>query len=180
MRHRSLQGSALLLAALAACTLTCTLGGAVRADDPATTLPTRKAGLWELKTVMDEGRGPFDQTFKMCVDERMEQNTAAASAVDHKTNCTKYEVKSADGMTTAEGDCLYNGRQVVSHTEMKGDFKSAFEIKISSTTSDPTAKEQSVVIKRSITQAGNYLGDSCGDLKPGEAMGPDGNKIAVQ
>ena len=93
-------------------------------------MPARKPGLWELKTVMDEGNGPRDQTLKMCIDERMEQNTVAASLADHKANCAKYDIKVADGVTTAEGDCTYNERQVISHTEMKGDFKSAFEIKI--------------------------------------------------
>jgi hypothetical protein len=144
------------------------------------TLPARKPGLWELKTVMDEGNGPRDQTLKMCIDERMEQNTIAASLADHKSNCAKYDIKVTDGVTTAEGECTYNGRLVISHTEMKGDFKSAFEIKIKSSTSDPEAKERSIVIKRDITQSGSYLGESCGDLKAGEAMGPDGQKIAVQ
>ena len=166
--------------------LALTAGGFLTGSAPAhaldgsASLPTRKAGLWELKTVMDEGNGPRDQTLKMCIDDRMEQNTAAASLADHKANCAKYEIKSGDGATTAEGECTYNGRLVISHTEMKGDFKSAFEIKIKSSTSDPEAKEQSIVIKRDITQSGSYLGESCGDLKPGEAMGSDGHKIAVQ
>jgi hypothetical protein len=172
--RRSLQRTSLLAAALFLCTSVHTV---IAAD---ASLPARKPGLWELKTVMDEGKGPRDQTLKMCIDERMEQNTIAASLADHKSNCAKYEVKAADGVTTAEGECTYNGRQVVSHTEMKGDFKSAFEIKIKSTTSDPEAKEQSIIIKREITQTGSYLGESCGELKAGEAMGPDGNKIAVQ
>ena len=38
---------------------------------------------------------------------------------------------------------------------MSGDFKSAFEIKIQSTTTEPEQKAQSVVIKRTITQLGN-------------------------
>ena len=63
---------------------------------------------------------------------------------------------------------------------MSGDFKTAFEIKIQSTTSDPQKKDQSVVVKRTITQLGKYLGDSCGELKPGEAQAADGTRILVQ
>lgn len=143
------------------------------------TLPARKAGLWELKTTMDEGNGPRDQTLKICIDDRMEANTIAASIQDHKANCTKYEIKSADGVTTADGECTYNNRAVISRTEMSGDFQKSFVVKISSTTSDAT-KQQSIVIKRTITQNGTYLGDSCGDLKGGEAIAPNGEKIAVQ
>ena len=145
----------------------------------AETLPARKAGLWELKTTMDEGNGPRDQALKICIDERMEANTIAASIADHKANCTKYEIKTADGVTTAEGECKYNNRAVISRTDMSGDFKTSFVVKISSTTSDAT-KQQSIVVKRTITQTGSYLGESCGELKGGEAMGPDGVKLAVQ
>ena len=35
-------------------------------------------------------------------------------------------------------------------------------------------------VKRTITQDGKYMGESCGDLKAGEAMGSDGHKILVQ
>jgi hypothetical protein len=150
------------------------------AGDDAITLPERKAGLWELKTMMDEGNGPRDQTMKMCVDERMEKNTVLASISDHKANCSTYNVKVDNGSTTVDADCIYNERQVMSTTTMSGDFKTTFEIKIQSTTSDPEKKDQSVVIKRTITQLGKYLGDTCGDLKPGEAQAVDGTRILVQ
>ena len=150
------------------------------ASDDAITLPERKAGLWELKTMMDEGNGPRDQSMKLCVDERMEKNTVRASITDHKANCSTYNVKVDNGNTTVDSDCLYNERQVMSTTTMSGDFKTAFEIKIQSTTSDPQKKDQSVVVKRTITQLGKYLGDSCGELKPGEAQAADGTRILVQ
>ncbi|MEQ1714734.1 MAG: DUF3617 family protein, partial [Hyphomicrobium sp.] len=145
-------------------------------ENSAAALPTRKAGLWELKTSMDEGSGSRDQTMKMCVDEKMEANTVLASAAEHKSNCEGYKVK-ADGVATVvEADCVFNKRKVVSTTTMTGDFKTAFEVKINSTTSNPEAKDQSVVIKRTISQVGKYLAESCGDLKPGEAEGTDGTR----
>lgn len=153
---------------------------AMAASDDAITLPERKAGLWEMKTTMDEGNGPQDQTMKMCIDERMEKNTVVASISDHKTNCSTYNVKADNGSTTVDADCIYNKRKVLSTTTMSGDFKTAFEIKIQSTTSDPEKKDQSVVVKRTITQLGTYLGDACGDLKPGEAQSADGTRILVQ
>jgi len=150
------------------------------ASDDAVTLPERKAGLWELKTVMDEGNGPRDQTMKLCIDAQMEKNTVRSSVAEHKANCSTYNVKTGNGSTTVDSDCLYNQRQVMSTTTMSGDFQTAFEIKIQSTTSDPEKKNQSVVIKRTITQLGKYLGDACGDLKPGEAQSADGTRILVQ
>jgi hypothetical protein len=52
-------------------------------------------------------------------------------------------------------------------------------VKIESTTSG-MEKSQSIVVKRTITQNGKYLGESCGDLQPGEAKSPDGTKVMVQ
>jgi Protein of unknown function (DUF3617) len=150
------------------------------ADDAIQTLPTRKAGIWELKTTMDEGNGPRDQTIKMCIDAEMEKNTVAASIAEHKSSCETYKIGVSGGTTTVEGDCQFNKRKVVSTTTMTGDFKTTFDIKIESRTSDPKDNTQTIVVKRTITQSGKYLGESCGDLKSGEAEGPDGKKVMVQ
>lgn len=149
-------------------------------EQPAMTLPERKAGLWELKTQMDEGNGPKDQTMKLCIDERMERNTVMGSIADHKANCSAYDIKSSGDSTIVDSDCVYNGRKVMSTTSMSGDFKSNFTITIQSTTTNPKQTEQSVVVKRTITQLGKFVSDSCGDLKPGEAEGTDGSRMLVQ
>ena len=143
-------------------------------------LPQRKAGLWELKTVMDEGdKGPRNESLTMCVEAEMERNTVRASIEEHKSNCTKYSVTREGGMTKVDAACDYNGRHVDSVTEMSGDFQTAMLVKIESTTSG-MEKSQSITVKRTITQNGKYLGESCGDLEPGEAKSPDGTKVMVQ
>lgn len=142
-------------------------------------LPVRKAGRWELKTTMDEGLGPREQTITMCVDAEMERNTAAASAVEHKESCSKYEVSHADGKVVISAVCKMNGRDVESRTAMSGDFQKSFEVKIESTTSGMNGS-QSVSVKRTIDQQGTYVSDQCGDLKAGEAAGANGVKVLVQ
>jgi hypothetical protein len=142
-------------------------------------LPYRKGGQWELKTVMDEGRGPKEQVLTMCVDEEMEKNTALASRTEHKDGCTKYEVVKSGDKYVIDAQCTFNERDVTSHTEMSGDFAKSFEVKIESTTSG-TNGSQAISVKRTITQSGTYQGESCGDLKAGEARGTDGKKVLVQ
>lgn len=39
---------------------------------------------------------------------------------------------------------------------------------------------QTRAAKRTIVQNGKYLGEACGDMKPGEAMTADGTKTTVQ
>jgi len=156
------------------------------------TLPMRKAGLWDLKTTMDQGGGAREQSIKMCIDEAMERQTVLASIEEHKTACSKYKIERNGDTTTVDAECVMNKMAVSSHTQMSGDFKSAFEVSIKSTTAQsgpgpqPQAAaqsqppQQSRVVNRTISQSGRFLDSNCGDLKPGEAMGPDGNKVMVQ
>jgi hypothetical protein len=151
--------------------------GTASADDAR--LPERKAGLWELSTTMDEGLGPKDQTMKLCIDADMERNTVAASIDEHNKQCSKYDVTREGERTIVDMSCQFASRHVVSRTEMSGDFQTAFLVKIESTTSGEQ-NQQTVSVKRTITQTGKYLDDSCGDLVGGEAMGSDGSRILVQ
>ena len=170
MQHLSSRLFAVALIALLAATC-------ANATDP--NLPLRKAGRWEQKTTMDEGGKKHEQALTICIDADMERNTAVASDAEHKKSCSKYEVKKSGATVIVESTCTMNGRDVESHTEMSGDFQNAFEVKINSTTSG-IQDSQSITVKRVIEQQGKYLGESCGDLKAGEAMGSDGNKIMVQ
>lgn len=145
------------------------------------TLPSRKAGMWEIKTSMDEGRGPREQSMKLCIDAEMEANTVKASLAEHKQNCEKYEIKRDGGRTVVNMVCTFNGRHVESLTEMEGDFSKSFNIKISSTTADTReSTQQTITVKRIILQDGTYLGESCGELRGGEALAADGTKVMVQ
>jgi hypothetical protein len=164
-----------VLCAFASCAVVPALGAADDID-----LPARKAGQWELKTVMDEGNGPKEQMLTMCIDADMEKNTVAASKADHKENCSKYEVKKDGDKIVVNATCKFNERNVESATEMSGDFATTFQVKIDSTTSGTDGNNQSISVKRAITQTGKYLGESCGDLKAGEAKGSDGKKVYVQ
>lgn len=153
------------------------LSGAAGADE--TRLPERKAGLWELHTVMDEGLGPKDQTLTLCVDADMERNTVEASNAEHAKQCSKYEITRDGEKTVVDMSCQYASRHVKSRTEMTGDFQSALSVKIESTTSGEH-NGQTVAVKRTITQTGKYLAEACGDLAGGEAMGSDGTRVMVQ
>lgn len=145
------------------------------------TLPERKAGLWELKTSMDEGAGPRENAMKLCIDAQMEATTVKTSLAEHKANCEKYDIVKADAGTTVDMSCKFNNRHVTGKTEMTGDFKTAFKVKIQSTTSDDSANEtRTVTIHRVITQEGAYIGEACGDLAPGQALTADGQKVHVQ
>jgi hypothetical protein len=150
----------------------------VAAED-ALDLPLRKAGQWQLTTAMDEGKGPRQSILTMCIEAEMERKTVLASGAEHRANCSKYEVKKTGETTTVDAECAYDARKVMSHTEMSGDFQTAFKVKIESTTSGE-ARGQPVSVKRTILQEGKYVTQSCGDLQAGEAKDPEGRKVMVQ
>jgi hypothetical protein len=145
-------------------------------------LPLRKAGQWELRTIMDEGAGPRpEHALQLCIDAKMEESTAAASDVEHRTNCKSYTIKTEGSMTVMEADCDFGRQLVQSRTEMSGDFQKEFQIKISSTTTRGGGDNKAVPINRTITQVGRYISEKCQDgLAPGEAIAADGTKMMVQ
>ncbi len=155
------------------------MGSAGGPASSAETLPTRKGGLWEQNTTMDQGEGPREHTMTLCIDESMEKLTVFASIKHHKDNCTKYEIKNSDGTTVVDSDCVLNDRPVTSTTKMTGDFQSGFQIEIETRTT-LSDNGRSRVMTRHISQMGKYLGADCGDLKPGEAKGSNGDRIMVQ
>lgn len=160
--------------------LTATVAYAAATDDSAT-LPERQAGLWQLNTSMDEGRGATEQSMTMCIDVEMERNTVRHSLDHHRKQCATYKISKADGQTTVDADCVFNERHVSSRTVMSGDFKADFSVVIESTTSDSNVSTgQSITVKRTIKQTGKYLGASCGALKPGEAKAEGGDPVYVQ
>lgn len=165
---------------LAAMTLAFLSGPALAAEE-ANQFPLRKAGSWELKTTMDQGKGPQEQpVITMCVETSMEASTAKASMIEHAATCTKYDVK-RDGQTTViDADCTFGIQNTKSRTEMSGDFQAAFTVKIESTTMQQARDGKDVPVNRVINQTGRYLGEACGDLKHGEAMTADGTKLMVQ
>lgn len=146
-------------------------------------LPLRKAGLWDVRTETDEGRGVSKQALTMCIGEQMEQDTVRAGMTDNRSNCSRYEIKKAGDAVTVDAACTYDERQVTNHTELKGDFKTSFLVTVESSTQGKAPRSmggQPVDVQRKIRQEGKYLGESCGELKAGEAKTADGQLVTVQ
>lgn len=143
-------------------------------------LPQRQPGKWKLSTEMDEGRGPIKQSLTMCITAEMEKATADTAASEHKSNCSRYDIKKDGETTIVDAECAYAVDRVTSRTEMSGDFKKAFSVKIVSTTVTQPPAGKPVTRERKITQSGEHLGDDCGDIKPGEAVTEDGSRVMVQ
>ena len=129
---------------------------------------------------MDEGRGPIAQSLMMCITEELERNTVAAASAQHKSGCSRYDITRDGNTTRVNAECAYAVDKVTSSTEMTGDFKTAFSVKIATTTITQPPSGTPIRRERKINQTGEYLGADCGDIKPGEAVSEDGNRVMVQ
>jgi hypothetical protein len=155
----------------------------VNAADEPSEIPLRKAGLWEVQTTTDEGRGTQNQTLTMCIGGEMERSTVLASIRENRSSCSKYEIRKTAEGTTVDAVCVYDERQVTNHNELRGDFTTGFEVKVVSATTGNAPRAQGgmpVNVSRMIVQKGRYLGESCGELHAGEAKTAAGQTVTVQ
>lgn len=170
-----------MMRTLIATTLMSISAGIACATSDAPEIPQRQAGMWQIKTEIDEGKGAVKQALTMCVDAALEKQTAEQSKTEHQSSCSRYDIKRDGDKTVIDAQCAYAVDEVSSRTEISGDFKTAFDVKITSTTLTRVPNRPDPITRtRVITQKGDRLGDSCGDLKPGEAKGEDGRPILVQ
>lgn len=168
------------IALLAAATV---FGTTLATAEESLDLPLRKAGLWEVRTQTDEGKGMRSQDLTMCIGDAMERTAVRTSGAENRANCSKYDVKKTAGGTTVDALCTYDARKVSSRTELHGDFTTVFKVMVDSTTSGNAPRAQGghpVNVHRIILQEGKYLGESCGDLQAGEATTADGGTVTVQ
>lgn len=156
---------------------------AIAAAEDGAALPLRKAGLWDVRTQTNEGNGMKEQRLALCIGEQMERDTVRVSGEQNRINCPKYIVSKTREGTVVDAVCFYDDRKVATHTELTGDFETAFKVKVESSVSGSAPRSQGgapVDVTRTILQDGTYVGADCGRLNAGDALTADGRTVTVQ
>ncbi len=154
---------ALFLALLLGCCLLLPAREA-RADD----LPVRKPGLWEMKIVKTGSVLP-DMTMQHCTDETTDKDMSNTVSPMAKQVCSKQDVqKTATGYAT-DSVCTVAGISVTSHSEILGDFNSAYSVK---TTAHIQRGDKPIDTVTTIEA--KWLGACKPDQKPGDIIMPGG------
>jgi uncharacterized protein DUF3617 len=139
-------------------------------------LPTRKAGLWELKMVMAGGQVPA-VTMQQCTDESTDKQLTAKFSSTPTASCAKHDLQKTATGYVMDTECGVSGTTLTSHSEITGDFNSAYTIKVSSQRSGgPAAVPQST----SMTVDAKWLGACTADQKAGDIIMPGGMKMNVK
>jgi hypothetical protein len=141
----------------------------VRADE----LPIRKAGLWEMK-VMRTGSPMPDMTMQQCTDESTDKEMSTTFAPMSKDICSKKDFQKTATGYVSDSVCGLAGVSIASHSEITGDFNSAYTVRtVSHTASGPAA----VKGDHQTTIEAKWLGACKADQKPGDIVMPGGLKV---
>jgi hypothetical protein len=148
------------------------LSSAASADE----LPTRKAGLWEMKVVKVGGVVP-EMTMQHCTDPTTDKEMNNSVSPIAKQICTKQDVqKTATGYVT-DSVCSVAGVSMTTHADIVGDFNSGYTL-TSTSHSDkgPTGKPLDATTKIEA----KWVGDCKPGQKPGDIVMPGGFKLNVK
>jgi hypothetical protein len=155
--------------ALASCLLALLPVGYAHAED----IPVRKPGLWEMKMVRTNSQMP-EMTMQQCTDETTDKEMSTAATPLANQVCSKRDTqKVATGFVT-DSVCGFGTTQLTTHSEIAGDFNSAYTIKSTSHSDRGGVQGDHVT-----TIEAKWLGACKPDQKPGDMMMPGGMKMNI-
>ena len=138
-------------------------------------MPIRKAGLWEMKMVRTGGQIP-EVTMQHCTDETTDKDMSTAASPLAKQVCSKQDVQKTATGYVSDSVCGVAGVNVTSHSEITGDFNSAYTVKSTSHSEGGTsgAHDATMIIEA------KWLGACKSDQKPGDIIMPGGMKMNIK
>jgi hypothetical protein len=139
-------------------------------------LPLRKAGLWEMK-LMRTGSPLPEMTLQHCTDATTDKDMATASSPMSKEICTKRDIQQTTAGYVMDSACSVAGVSMTTHSEITGDFSSAYTIK---TTTHSDRVVAGLPKDATTTIEAKWLGACKADQKPGDIVMPGGFKLNVK
>jgi hypothetical protein len=132
-------------------------------------LPSRKAGLWEVRTSIN---GP-GVTIQQCIDASTDQMTQSSAGPLAQAACPKRDVRTSGDTTTIDSTCTLTGKAASAHAVIAGSFDSAYTMTV---TSESEALPGGKV---TMTMIAKRLGPCTADQKPGDMILGNGVKINI-
>ena len=137
-------------------------------------LPTRKAGLWEMKVAKTGSQQP-EMTLQHCTDETTDKDMNNMVSPMAKQICSKQDIQKTATGYVSDSVCSVAGMTTTSHAEITGDFSSAYTVK--STSHAQGGAVGAAGRDSTMTIAARWLGACKPDQKPGDVVMPDGRKV---
>lgn len=153
------------------------LGAAVPTASGAAELPTRKPGLWEIRMTEAASKMP-GMTMQQCTDETTEKEMLSTfSPTATKEVCSKQDIRKTASGYVAEAICTVNGMSMTSHSDITGDFNSAYTMKV---TSQGSGVPSGAPLDIAMTIEAKWLGPCKPGQKAGDMIMPGGFKMNIK
>jgi hypothetical protein len=142
-------------------------------------LPTRKAGLWEVKMTF-EGRNLPPQTMQQCTDATTDKKMSAFGGEMIQGMCSKQDVQKVGNTLVVDSVCEFSGMTTTSHAIITGDFNSGYSVKVTSKRSGgPAIPGMPADGTSTMSIESKWLSACKADQKPGDMIMADGRKINI-
>ena len=138
-------------------------------------LPTRKPGLWEIR-MLDSATKAAGMTMQQCTDAATDKDMTSNLSPMAKQSCSRHEVRKTAAGYMTDAVCTVNGMSMTSHSDVTGDFNSAYTVQVTSKTSGTPS---GVPRETTMTVEAKWLGPCKPDQKPGDIVMPGGFKINI-
>jgi hypothetical protein len=131
-------------------------------------MPSRKAGLWEIK-----GNNGNGAAFRQCVDAATDQMMQASAGTAPNAQCSKHNVQKSGATITIDSTCTVAGQTTTSHAVVSGSFDSSYTMTVTS----PGDGMPGGALTMTVTAT--WLGPCAADQKPGDMIMPNGMRINI-
>jgi hypothetical protein len=146
--------------------LTCT--APIRADE----LPSRKPGLWEVKTSIDSRSAPA-LVIQQCIDAATDRMMLSIAGPYSQDVCPKHMVQRSADSTTIDSTCTFAGKAAAAHANVTGSFDSTYTMTVTSQSEAAPGDKMTMRIEA------KWLGPCAADQKPGDIVFADGVKVNI-
>jgi hypothetical protein len=135
-------------------------------------LPSRKPGLWQVKTSIGGSNVPAP-VIKQCIDATTDQMMQSSAGPFAPAACPERDVQRSENSTTIDSTCVLDGKPATAHAVVTGSFDSAYTMTVTSQRPDiPDGK-------MTMTMEAKWLGPCAADQKPGDVIMSNGMKINI-
>jgi hypothetical protein len=135
-------------------------------------LPSRKPGLWEVKTSIENSNAPV-RVIQQCIDASTDQMLQSSAGPFAPAVCPKRDVQRSADSFTIDSSCAIGGKPATAHAAVTGSFDSAYKMIVTSQSEDLPGG------KMIMTMEAKWLGPCAADQKPGDIIMGNGMKINV-
>jgi hypothetical protein len=132
-------------------------------------LPSRKPGLWEVKTSI--GNSAQSLTMKQCIDSATDQMMQPIAGPFSAQVCPKRSVRRADNAITIDSTCTFAGKTATARAIIAGSLDSAYTMTVMVQGSDLPANSATMTV------AAKWLGPCTEGQKPGDMTMANGATV---